>query len=339
MLLMFASLAAVVYPFKPFKKRLHALFTAFCFFIAIGVFGSMMAPPTGQTQRTETSVAATVDAAETNDVPEPVKVATDTANEETPDAEIEGPSSPSSSELASIREAFDRGDWGQAGLQLRLLRSLNRDIDEISSELEDKVLAVVRPLPVSDHQGNLYGYELLSVIRPDNNTYTQKVSEYEGRIEAAKRTAVAALERSEDKIDGVVWYKHPNQPRYLNSRSTAYLYIGQRINDTRPWLRMKVQYTSRDWLFVDNVIAFHDGVSEPMRLGRFERDNNSTIWEWVDETPTDYQIDVLRSLGNAREAVLRFEGSQYRKDVTLSAGDKRAIRDVLLAYDVLRSSN
>ena len=66
-------------------------------------------------------------------------------------------------------------------------------------------------------------------------------------------------------------------------------------------------------------------------------DNNTTIWEWMDVTPDEYQIEVLRSLASAREAILRFEGSRYHRDVKLSAGDKKALREVLEAYEVMRS--
>ncbi|MEJ6403494.1 hypothetical protein [Yoonia sp. 2307UL14-13] len=82
-------------------------------------------------------------------------------------------------------------------------------------------------------------------------------------------------------------------------------------------------------------MAWHDGIREPLISGRFDRDNNTDIWEWRDVTPDSYQIEVMRSLANTDEAILRFEGSQYRRDVTLSEGDKQAVRDVLLAYAVM----
>ena len=98
---------------------------------------------------------------------------------------------------------------------------------------------------------------------------------------------------------------------------------------------MKIQYTASDWLFVQTVSAWGGAVKEPLSDGPFERDNNSTIWEWVDVVPSGYQMEVLRTLATSKEAILRFEGQQYHKDVTLSSGDKQALRDVLTAYDVM----
>lgn len=102
-------------------------------------------------------------------------------------------------------------------------------------------------------------------------------------------------------------------------------------------MRMKVIHTASNWLFVRKVTAWHDGIKEPLVSGIFERDNNSDIWEWVDVNPDVYQLEVLRSLANARKAILRFEGDQYYRDVKLSSGDKKAIREVLLAYEVMKS--
>lgn len=210
-------------------------------------------------------------------------------------------------------------------------------MEAIAQEIEDQTLKIVRPLPASEVEKNLAGYELLAAIRPENATYTQKVTHYSNRKKQARQAAVARLRRSEDKVEGITWYHHPNEPKHVNSRSTAYLYVGQRGKTGRPWLRLKVQYTASSWLFVENVIAWHDGIKEPLISGRFERDNNSTIWEWQDVSPTGYQLEVLRSLASAKEAILRFEGLQYRKDVTLSARDKKAIREVLLAYEIMRN--
>lgn len=43
----------------------------------------------------------------------------------------------------------------------------------------------------------------------------------------------------------------------------------------------------------------------------------------------------MRQMAEADEALLRYEGDQYRRDVTLSAGDKTALREVLLAYETM----
>lgn len=237
----------------------------------------------------------------------------------------------------NVREFVETLLWSKARNRYRTLSASNLATDVFKDEIEARMLELVRPLPASERDANLKGYQFLAAVRPDKTQYSTKIQSYEEAINTARQRAVAILRQDEDRVEGITWYKHPNQPRYVNSRSTAYLYIGRKGAAGRPWLRMKVQYTSSDWLFVKRVIAWHDGIKEPLISGYFERDNNSNIWEWMDVSPNDSQIEMLRSLGNANEAILRFEGDQYRKDVKLSAGDKRAIREVLEAYKVMRS--
>lgn len=202
-------------------------------------------------------------------------------------------------------------------------------------ELEDLVVAMVTPVPASDPRRNLAGYRLLAALRPESEPYTAKVAQYEGAAEEHKRSLLTNLRVEEDQVEGVTWFHHPNEPRYMDSDTQVYLYIGRR-GDGRPWLRMRTNYTASDWLFVHTVKVHHDGYTEVLTEGAFERDNDTEIWEWRDETPTDYQLLVLRDVSRATEAILRFEGDQYRRDVTVTSAEKRAIADMLEVYAILR---
>lgn len=243
------------------------------------------------------------------------------------------------------RAAVEALSWGPAKENFLRLVEEGLAAAEFKREIEARMLDLVRPLPSSDRNSNLLGYNFLAVIRPEVIEYEAKVEIYEKAIlaelqrevaaqEALRRRAISVLRKKEDRVDGVTWYRHPNAPKYTNSRSTVYLYIGKR-GSQRPWLRMQVQYAASEWLFVNDVAAWHDGVKETLVSGSFERDNNSSIWEWVDVTPSEYQILVLRSLAESSEAILRFTGNQYSRDVKFSAGDKKAIREVLAAYEVM----
>ena len=226
-----------------------------------------------------------------------------------------------------------KAQFAEARAQVESLSAGNR-LAPVADEFESAALAVVKPLPAAALEMNRDGYLLLAAIRPDDAAYGGKAKDYADRIVARKNQAVTMLRKHEDKVEGVTFYEHPNQPRFLNSRSTAFLYIGRK-GDGRPWLRMRVQYTSSDWLFVDNVYAWQNGIKDLLISGPFDRDNNTTIWEWRDVTPSDRQVEILRALAEAPEAILRFEGHQYRRDTTLSASDKKAILDVLAAYEVM----
>ena len=239
---------------------------------------------------------------------------------------------------ADLRHQISALDWSAAKRTLSRIKQAGADLTGFQDEMEAVALKVVKALPsatTDDMKANQAGYEFLAALRPDNETYPTKAAAYAERIEQSRKAVVSKLRRTEDKVEGTTFYEHPNQPKYLNSRSTVYLYIGRQGESGTPWLRMQVQYTASEWLFVNNVYAWHDGIKEDFFEGSFNRDNNTTIWEWVDVRPTPDQLATLESLANAKEAVLRFEGMQYRKDVTLSAGDKQALREVLLAYHVM----
>lgn len=214
---------------------------------------------------------------------------------------------------------------------------------------EQEAIRIVHPLPASELELNAKGYEFLSQINSSEQTYAKKAADYRKGIAEAKAASIAAkkaaIDRAENNILGkyrsqrdnftkTTFYTHRSSPPYLNSRSTTYLYIGK--DESSVWLRLKTTYTADSWLFVEKVSVLIDGEPELLTSGRFDRDNHSKIWEWMDERPSDRQLSTLKRMGQAKSVILRYEGSKYRKDVTLNANDKAAIKDVLNDIESLR---
>lgn len=253
-------------------------------------------------------------------------------------AQIEEVKVASEEQKRAIIDLVEKSEWLEATRTFMNIRANFTVENSLIQEIEQVALKVVRPIPASEFARNAEGYRFLSIIRPEITIYSEKASEYFSKQRdaefRARQALLSRLHKKEDKIEGITWYQHPNRPKYTNSRSTVFLYIGER-DGRRPWLIMKIQYAARDWLFVERVEAWHDGVKETLFSGEFDRDNNTTIWEWVDVAPSPYQLQILRSLGSANEAILRFHGMQYRRDVTLSSGDKRALREMLDAFDAI----
>ena len=235
-----------------------------------------------------------------------------------------------------------------------LAADLKRDFRADPAALEAAETAasgIVKGIPGANLEGNRDGYKLLREINPGNTEYADKVKLYDDKIVQRQEAEKAAAQRekdalvrkilsaysvSTDKFNDTKFYKHKNSPAYTSSRSTVYLYMG--VSGTHAWLRMQTQYASKSWLFVDRVEAYADGATFTLTTGKFERDNNSTIWEWCDESPSASQIATLEKLANAKDATLRFIGHQYRDDKTLSAGDKAALRAVLADYEKLKQA-
>lgn len=196
---------------------------------------------------------------------------------------------------------------------------------------EAAVLEKVRAIPTENFRQNALGYNLLSKINAENSSYAEKAADYRQK---EREKPLVRFAKEYDKVSKTAFYTNTNAPRFLNSRSTVYLYIG--MSGESEWLRMKTIYTAGDWLFVDRVIAYFDGESIQLTAGDFNRDNNTDIWEWRDEVPTTTQIEALKKLASAKDAVLRYEGQQYRRDVTLGVRDKTSIIETLMAYEQLR---
>lgn len=178
---------------------------------------------------------------------------------------------------------------------------------------------------------NLNGYKLLNKLKP-NSEHAQKEKLYKNKF---KERALKNMRKTTDKIRNTSFYRHIQAPKYNNSFTAIFPYIAEK--DFNHWLRMKVQYTGENWLFVENVIAFYDGVSTPIITGNFQRDHSGgKIWEWADVAPTKQQLSTLRNLANAKEAIIRFEGKQYYSDKKLSKAQKQMIITSLDAFQALQ---
>jgi tetratricopeptide (TPR) repeat protein len=144
--------------------------------------------------------------------------------------------------------------------------------------------------------------------------------------------ALSKLSKRYDKFQDITWYSSPNSPRYRNYNA-FYIYFGSSDNSKLP-LRLVVQYESDDWLFIESAAVNVDGENYSIS-GDWERDHDSRIWEWIDETLDDREM--IEAIIKSKSAVIRFEGNQYYNTRTISASQKQSMRDVLLAYDGLRS--
>lgn len=156
------------------------------------------------------------------------------------------------------------------------------------------------------------------------------------KAEGAKKakSAFAVLKSEYDKVQGITWYEPKERPYYADTRSYVLPYIG--IQNGNAWLRLVYWYTADDWIFWENVIVIVDGVKYYDFFGSFGtvRDNEyGNIWEYADKEATDKDIEMLKAIADSKETIVRFQGDDYYDDITISASDKKAIKNVLTAYE------
>ncbi len=149
-----------------------------------------------------------------------------------------------------------------------------------------------------------------------------------------------AMRIKTDEVRDLVSYTHKDSTEFLNSGSEFYCYV-IKGNDTRPTLRLKIQYVADEWLFVRRfTVKAGESTFEidASGLGEMERDNEGgKIWEWYDR-PVDAELKkMLTAIAASDRAILRFEGDQYRKDLEINSRDCDRLRSVLAVHEMLSS--
>ncbi|MEM7223230.1 MAG: hypothetical protein AAF495_09645 [Pseudomonadota bacterium] len=257
-----------------------------------------------------------------------------------------------SSQIDKAMNLLDAGEVESASKDIeRVFRAYPAEaLSESRSRVSSKLYDAVRPIPASELRLNKDLYRVLALVEPDNTTFQEKHQRYakllkqqqEARkaeqIAVKKRQlakATASMRKKEDKLEKITWYYDKRSPRYTSSRSAMFLYFGKR-KDGPPWLRLRLQYTAGDWLFVRDADIFVDGRKYQPFWGEFERDHGSgDIWEWIDLSPSSTHLQMIRDIIDSKEATIRFRGDQYHSDKVISAGDKAALNQVLVAFNAL----
>ena len=148
----------------------------------------------------------------------------------------------------------------------------------------------------------------------------------------------------EDKVQGITWYRHKNEPQYIDNRCFVIPYVG--VRNGEPWICIRYDYTSSEWVFYDEIIILADDVRYTKDIGSFAttRDNAyRKVWEVYDEVlKTNQDIDteeiqILEAIANSQETIIRFNGDGKYHDYYVIAEDKQMISDALALYRALLS--
>ena len=123
---------------------------------------------------------------------------------------------------------------------------------------------------------------------------------------------------------------------YTNSNLTS-LYMGQKDNDV--WLCLRMSYYGDDWIFFENAYLSYDGNTKEIIFDKYkdkETDSDTEVWEWIDVPVFDDLLKFLEEMSKGKVLKMRLSG-KYTKTRSLSSKEINAMKDILLAYDVLRN--
>ena len=141
------------------------------------------------------------------------------------------------------------------------------------------------------------------------------------------------IRKEYDAANNRVWFIPESAPKVVNAPA-FYLYFGKGERDMLTALRLKVIYSGKQLLDVRRYWATADGKQlTSFPVGQWQTEQFTQVWEWLD-APIDNarQVHDLLTLAGARQGVLYFSGQSGKLKIALSPHQKRAIRDVIAAY-------
>lgn len=159
------------------------------------------------------------------------------------------------------------------------------------------------------------------------------------KAEKAKRMqAVSKLKKEYDDVSGRTWYYNRHFTHYDNNNRTS-LYIGKEGDIV--WLRLKMSYEGEDWIFFENAYLSYDGNTKTILFDKYrdkESDNGygGRVWEWIDVGVDNELLTFIKDMVNGKTLKMRLSG-KYTHTRVLSYEEKVALKEVLLAYDVLKN--
>lgn len=232
-------------------------------------------------------------------------------------------------------------------------KQLHQSLDSVYKELKYYQLSPVKLCADIDqllkNRDSLKLREIETVLQkyhPESEEL-QKVSSYRKQIEdqikkekeVAKRKrlqAVSKLRKQKDDMSSFVWYFNPYFTHYNNTNKTS-IYIS--TLDDLIWLRLKMSYSGDDWIFFESALLSYDGNSIGISFDKYDdKDSDNSggeVWEWIDVEVKDDLLNFLREMVNGKSVKMRLSG-KYSQTRDLSTSEIKAIKDVLLAYDVLK---
>ena len=234
--------------------------------------------------------------------------------------------------LQEALEVLNTADSPDLGIDVKSSFLIEKITPTILAKNQIQIQKYIRSKQFSDAKEKLDSLIVLYAGKKDvSDKLKQDYNLISDLEKKESRKALAKLSKRYDKFEDITWYKSSNSPRYTNSNA-FYIYFGL-SGDSKLPLRLVVQYESDDWLFIESAEVNVDGENYSIS-GDWERDNNSRIWEWIDETLDDREM--VEAIIKSKSAVIRFEGDQYYNTRTITATQKQSMQDVLLAYDGLR---
>ena len=169
-----------------------------------------------------------------------------------------------------------------------------------------------------------------SIIEEQKRIAAEKARLQERKAELDKLSK--NFNQKKDEFSNKTWIFPKNKPKYRN-RNATYCYFMKQNNDVCNF-RFVFQYVNRDWLFIKDLIFNIDGkVFESSRLDFNTDCSGGQIWEWCALQLSD--IDLIRSLENAKRIKIKMNGDKHYDTRTLNSATITSIQETIKYYKAL----
>ena len=177
-----------------------------------------------------------------------------------------------------------------------------------------------------------------STAQENSSQSDKKYSTEDYKTFAASIQAVGCFN---DKVANTSFCSDRTSPWGNLFKDAFYLYFDNTI-PANPIIKLRAQYFSEDWLFVESYLLNADGETYSItpEYGEQQRDNGivgggARVWEWINYNPTEEDLSFFLKFATAKSSVVRYLGKQYYSDFKLTSKQKKAFFNTLTAYKVL----
>ncbi|MDY9920862.1 MAG: hypothetical protein U2P59_03445 [Synergistota bacterium] len=139
------------------------------------------------------------------------------------------------------------------------------------------------------------------------------------------------LRRHVDSVENITWLYSKLSPKYI-SGNVLYCYVGEKGGSA--WLGVVYGFAQENWVFMDRIIFNVDGLVREIPVSRSDRktDINNGIAEWVNWTVEGTEIELLQSIADSKNTLVKFSGDQKERSFAVTVNQKKALKEVLKYY-------
>ncbi|MBP3520219.1 MAG: hypothetical protein J6J87_02615, partial [Oscillospiraceae bacterium] len=153
--------------------------------------------------------------------------------------------------------------------------------------------------------------------------------------------------KHQDKVRGVTYYypsviPHGSEYWYYDQRSFVLPYLSRRDGSDTVSMQLIYCYAGSSWVFFEDitVVADDERFTDSFSYYSVTRDvSGGTVCETAETSVSydSYYYKMLKAMVDADDVIVRFEGDDYYRDITISRSDKNAIKKILDAYDAFHT--